>query len=105
MTTDQTVRSAHPLEALIDAAFEARATITPSSAEPALLDALDRVIGELNTGSLRVAEKRDGSWVTNQWIKKAVLLYFRTHDNEVMPDAGGGTKHAVVTRWFDKVPV
>jgi 2,3,4,5-tetrahydropyridine-2,6-dicarboxylate N-succinyltransferase len=105
LTTDQTVRAAHSLEAQIDAAFDARATITPSTAEPALRDALDRVIGELNAGTLRVAEKRDGAWVTHQWIKKAVLLYFRTHDNEVMPDAGGGARHAVVTRWFDKVPL
>jgi 2,3,4,5-tetrahydropyridine-2-carboxylate N-succinyltransferase len=105
LTTDQTVRSAHPLESLIDAAFEARATISPSTAERSLLDALDGVIAELNAGTLRVAEKRDGAWVTNQWIKKAVLLYFRTHDNEVMPDAGGAARHAVVTRWWDKVPL
>jgi len=105
LTTDQTVRSAHPLEALIDGAFEGRATITPSTADRALLNALDDVIGELNAGTLRVAEKRDGAWVTNQWIKKAVLLYFRTHDNELMPDAGGSARHAVVTRWWDKVPV
>ena len=84
MTTDQTARSVHPLEALIDTAFEGRASISPSTAEPALLAALDRVVAELNAGSLRVAQKRDGAWVTNQWIKKAVLLYFRTHDNEVM---------------------
>jgi 2,3,4,5-tetrahydropyridine-2-carboxylate N-succinyltransferase len=105
LTTDQTVRSAHPLESLIDAAFEARATISPSSADRDLLKALDQVIGELNAGSLRVAEKRAGAWVTNQWIKKAVLLYFRTHDNELMPDAGGSARHAVVTRWWDKVPL
>ena len=105
MTTDQTVRSAHPLEALIDAAFDNRTSISPSTAEPALLDALDQVIAGLNAGSLRVAEKQDGAWVTHQWIKKAVLLYFRTHDNEVMPDAGGSARHAVVTRWFDKVPL
>jgi 2,3,4,5-tetrahydropyridine-2-carboxylate N-succinyltransferase len=102
---NKTVHSAQSLEALIDSAFEGRATITPSTAERALLDALDQVINELNAGTLRVAEKRDGTWVTNQWIKKAVLLYFRTHDNEVMPDAGGSAKHAVATRWFDKVPV
>ena len=102
---DQTVRSAHSLEAVIDSAFESRATITPSTAEPVLLEALDQVIAGLNAGSLRVAEKRDATWVTNQWIKKAVLLYFRTHDNEVMPDAGGGARPAVVTRWFDKVPL
>ena len=96
--TDQTVRSAHPLETLIDEAFERRATITPSTAEPPLLDALDRVIRALNAGSLRVAEKRDGTWVTHQWIKKAVLLYFRAHANVVMPGAGGSV-------WFDKVPL
>jgi 2,3,4,5-tetrahydropyridine-2-carboxylate N-succinyltransferase len=105
LTTDQTVRSAHPLEGLIDAAFEARATISASTVEQSLLDALDRVIGELNAGTLRVSEKRDGAWVTHQWIKKAVLLYFRTHDNELMPDAGGSATHAVVTRWWDKVPL
>ena len=98
MTTDQTVRAAHPLEALIDRAFEDRASITASSAEPALLDALDQVIRELNAGTLRVAEKRDGAWVTHQWIKKAVLLYFRTHANGVMPASGGYA-------WFDKVPL
>jgi 2,3,4,5-tetrahydropyridine-2-carboxylate N-succinyltransferase len=95
---DQTVHSVHPLEALIDSAFDGRATITPSTAEPALLEALDHVIGELNAGSLRVAEKRDGAWATHQWIKKAVLLYFRAHANVVMPATGG---HA----WFDKVPL
>jgi 2,3,4,5-tetrahydropyridine-2,6-dicarboxylate N-succinyltransferase len=105
LTTEQTIRSAHPLEALIDSAFEGRATISPSTAERPLLNALDQVVAELNAGTLRVAEKRDGTWTTNQWIKKAVLLYFRTHDNELMPDAGGGARHAVVTRWFDKVPL
>ncbi len=105
MTTEQTVHSTHPLEALIDKAFEERAQITPSTVPPAVRDALDHVIGGLNAGTLRVAEKRDGAWVTHQWIKKAVLLYFRTHDNELMPDAGGGAKHAVVTRWWDKVPL
>jgi 2,3,4,5-tetrahydropyridine-2-carboxylate N-succinyltransferase len=105
LTTDHTVHSTHPLEALIDKAFEERAQISPSTMSPALRDALGHVIGGLNAGTLRVAEKRDGAWVTHQWIKKAVLLYFRTHDNELMPDAGGGARHAVVTRWWDKVPL
>jgi 2,3,4,5-tetrahydropyridine-2-carboxylate N-succinyltransferase len=55
------------------------------------------VIEGLNEGKLRVAEKIDGTWVTHQWVKKAVLLYFRTHDNHVMPGPG--------TSWFDKVPM
>jgi len=105
LTTQDTVRSAHPLEALIDGAFENRASINPATADRALLDALDRIIGELNAGSLRVADKRDGAWVTQQWIKKAVLLYFRTHDNALMPDADGSAPHTIVTRWWDKVPL
>jgi 2,3,4,5-tetrahydropyridine-2,6-dicarboxylate N-succinyltransferase len=90
------------LESVIDAAFERRADITPANAPRDLLDALDAVVEGLNTGRLRVAEKVDGAWTTHQWIKKAVLLYFRTHDNAVMP-AGGGVGGSAV--WFDKVPL
>ena len=85
------------LESTIDAAFERRAEITPRRVEPELSDALDRVIEGLNGGRLRVAEKIDGAWVTHQWIKKAVLLYFRTHDNRMM--------HGGDASYFDKVPM
>jgi 2,3,4,5-tetrahydropyridine-2-carboxylate N-succinyltransferase len=95
---DQTVTTTHPLEALVDEAFERRSDITPGSADPRLLKALDEILQELNAGRLRVAEKRGGAWITHQWIKKAVLLYFRTHDNQVI--AGGGA-----AAWFDKVPL
>jgi 2,3,4,5-tetrahydropyridine-2-carboxylate N-succinyltransferase len=96
--TDRMATPAHPLQALIDAAFERRSEITPASADPALSQALDQILHELNTGRLRVAEKRGGAWVTHQWIKKAVLLYFRVHDNRVMTTGGGDA-------WFDKVPL
>ena len=88
----------HPLETLIDAAFERRGDISTSTAAPELLAALDAIIAELNAGRLRVAEKIDGTWTTHQWIKKAVLLYFRTHDNTVM---AAGDDFV----WFDKVPL
>ena len=87
----------HPLETVIDSAFESRADITPGAVPRELSDALDHVLNELNSGRLRVAEKVDGTWVTHQWVKKAVLLYFRTHDNRVMP---GGAAPG-----FDKVPM
>jgi 2,3,4,5-tetrahydropyridine-2,6-dicarboxylate N-succinyltransferase len=85
------------LAAVIDAAFERRADITPSQVPKELAAALGEVIEGLNDGRLRVAEKIDGAWLTHQWIKKAVLLYFRTHDNQVMSGSG--------TVWFDKVPL
>ena len=87
---------AHPLEPIIEAAFERRADISPASTQPELSAALEQVLAGLNAGQLRVAEKIDGAWVTHEWIKKAVLLYFRTHDNKVMQDG--------VATYFDKVP-
>jgi 2,3,4,5-tetrahydropyridine-2-carboxylate N-succinyltransferase len=87
----------HLLEHVIDAAFEHRAELTPLQVQPELADALDRILEELNKGHLRVAEKINGEWVTHQWIKKALLLYFRANDSRVIQGAG--------TAWFDKVPM
>ena len=83
------------LQATIDDAWERRSEINPTTAKPALKDAVTRVLAELDAGRLRVAEKRGAEWVTHQWVKKAVLLSFRIRDNEVM--AGGST------RYYDKV--
>jgi len=87
----------HTLESLIDAAFERRADITPGNVPADLAQALSEIVGGLNAGLLRVAEKIDGTWVTHQWLKKAVLLYFRAHDNRVIDGAA--------TSYFDKVPM
>jgi 2,3,4,5-tetrahydropyridine-2-carboxylate N-succinyltransferase len=85
------------LAATIDAAFEGRASLTPELAPAGVRDAVDRALGMLDDGSVRVAEKRDGRWLVNEWLKKAVLLSFRLYDNRVA-DAG-------YTRFFDKVPL
>ena len=58
--------------------------------------AVEYVIAGLDAGRLRVCEKESGTWVTHQWIKKAVLLSFRLEDNRLME--GGAS------RYFDKVP-
>jgi 2,3,4,5-tetrahydropyridine-2,6-dicarboxylate N-succinyltransferase len=79
----------------IEEAWEGRASLSPASAPRALRDAVEEVIAGLDAGSLRCAEKTGGKWVTNQWVKKAVLLSFRLEDNRPM---GGGA-----TRYYDKV--
>ena len=84
------------LQKTIDNAFENRASLSPSSAPSIVRDAVASVIEGLDSGNLRVAEKIDGKWTVNQWIKKAVLISFRLADNEIMP---GGS-----TQFFDKVP-
>jgi 2,3,4,5-tetrahydropyridine-2,6-dicarboxylate N-succinyltransferase len=83
------------LAATIDAAFEERTRFTPGNAPADVLAAVDKALGLLDTGAARVAEKRDGQWQVNEWLKKAVLLSFRLYDNQPV-DAG-------YTRFYDKV--
>jgi 2,3,4,5-tetrahydropyridine-2-carboxylate N-succinyltransferase len=85
------------LRQIIESAFERRAEITPSTVERSLRQALDDAIGLLDAGEARVAEKQGEDWVVNEWLKKAVLLYFRANDNQAM-DAGA-------LRYYDKVPL
>lgn len=80
---------------IIEDGFERR--ISLAADEPALAAAVQDAVDGLDTGTLRVAEKRDGKWQVNQWLKKAVLLSFRLSDNSLI--AGGHT------RYFDKVPL
>ena len=66
------------LQNIIDAAWENRATISPTAAPKEVADAVEHVIAELNNGTLRVATREAvGQWTVHQWIKKAVLLSFR----------------------------
>jgi 2,3,4,5-tetrahydropyridine-2-carboxylate N-succinyltransferase len=84
------------IESIIVDAFERRADITPRNVDTQAKDAVMNSIEQLDRGEIRVAEKKDGDWVVNEWIKKAVLLYFRMEDNEFLK---GG-----FTNYFDKVP-
>jgi len=83
------------IQSIIVDAFERRADITPRNADTLVRDAVNEAIDQLDRGEIRVAEKRDGDWVVNEWIKKAVLLSFRLNDNEFMK---GG-----FTNYYDKV--
>ncbi|MEN3975125.1 2,3,4,5-tetrahydropyridine-2,6-dicarboxylate N-succinyltransferase [Emcibacter sp. SYSU 3D8] len=86
------------LEPIIDRAWDERDGISLTTTGE-VRDAVDSALDALDAGKARVAEKADGGWVVNQWLKKAVLLSFRLNDME--PIMGGPGNHA---RWFDKVP-
>ena len=86
----------HELEAAIEAAWEQRASLDEARVA-SLRPAVERVLDALESGALRVAEPREAGWHVHQWIKKAVLLYFRINDNRPMD---GGPMRA-----FDKVPL
>jgi 2,3,4,5-tetrahydropyridine-2-carboxylate N-succinyltransferase len=83
------------LQSIIDGAWENRAEITPGNAPARVGEAVEHVLGELDSGRLRVAEKLDAGWVVHQWLKKAVLLSFRLENNVAI--AGG------FTHYYDKV--
>jgi 2,3,4,5-tetrahydropyridine-2,6-dicarboxylate N-succinyltransferase len=83
------------LQQTIDAAWERRTEFSPTSAPADVKTAVAETLNNLDAGTIRVAEKINGEWVTHQWIKKAVLLSFRLKDNDIM-DGGN-------TQYFDKV--
>ncbi|OYY07965.1 MAG: 2,3,4,5-tetrahydropyridine-2,6-dicarboxylate N-succinyltransferase [Rhizobiales bacterium 35-68-8] len=91
-------QTATQLEAIIDAAFERRAEISPSTSGE-VRDAVNTALDLLDSGKSRVAERSaEGAWTVNQWLKKAVLLSFRLNDMEVVLGGPGGAV------WWDKVP-
>lgn len=84
------------LQNTIEAAFENRAEITPNNAPEGVKSAVLETIEKLDSGEYRVAEKINGDWQVHQWLKKAVLLYFRLFDNQVI--------NTPFSQCFDKVP-
>lgn len=83
------------IQNIIEEAFENRAEITPRTVDTVTRDAVMETIELIDQGKMRVAEKKDGDWVVNEWLKKAVLLSFRIQDNEFIK---GG-----FTNYYDKV--
>lgn len=83
------------IKEITEEAFEDRANITPRNVKARVKEAVDKAICLLDSGKERVAEKVEGNWVVNDWLKKAVLLSFRINDNEFIK---GG-----FTNYYDKV--
>lgn len=85
------------LQSVIENAYEDRANLSPAKTPKEITEAVKETIEQLDSGKLRIAEKSNGQWQTHEWVKKAVLLYFRTTDNSIFP--------AQYTQFFDKVPL
>ena len=86
------------IESVIDAAWERRSELGTVEIEQDLRPAVEAALDLLESGKARVAEQQgDGSWLVHQWLKKAVLLYFRINNNRLMD---GGPMQA-----WDKVPL
>ena len=83
------------LENIINESFENKEKVGPKS-DKKLVKAINETINLVDSGKIRVANKVNGSWLVNQWIKKAILLSFRINKMEMMKGP--------YTTWYDKVP-
>ncbi len=91
------MQASQTLQTIVEGAFEERATLSPTHVSSEIKQAIESAMNLLDSGKARIAEKINGKWHVHEWLKKAVLLYFRTHDNTVIP---GG-----FTQFYDKVPL
>jgi 2,3,4,5-tetrahydropyridine-2,6-dicarboxylate N-succinyltransferase len=89
--------SNNPLQSVIESAWDQRERINAET-RGEIRDAVETALAQLDKGEARVAAKKEGEWVVNQWLKKAVLLSFRLNDMGLIAGAPGGSN------WWDKVP-
>jgi 2,3,4,5-tetrahydropyridine-2-carboxylate N-succinyltransferase len=89
------------LQAVIDAAWDDRQSVSPAT-KGAVREAVEAALDALDSGLLRVAEKKNGKWSVNQWLKKAVLLSFRLYDMAPMP-GGPEDPERGEAPWYDKI--
>ena len=88
---------ADELKFMIDSAFERRSTLTPDEIDGSTRPTVERVIDGLERGEFRVAQPDGkGGWSVNEWLKKAVLLYFRVNEMQLVD--------AAPAPFWDKVP-
>ena len=85
------------IQTIIESAYENRMQLRQDNVTSEVHDAVDTVISLLDRGQLRVSEKRADRWHVNEWLKMAILLYFRLQPNQVMES---GT-----ARYYDKIPL
>ncbi len=85
------------LQTVIEDAFERRKELTPANTTPEVRHAVESAIALLDRGEARVAEKRGDHWQIIEWLKMAVLLYFRIQPSQVM-EIGAA-------RYYDKIPL
>ena len=81
---------------IIEKAFENINDINSNSANN-IIKAIESTIDDIDNGSIRVAEKINEEWITNQWIKKAILLYFRINNMKLISGSPGTVSYTHLT--------
>jgi 2,3,4,5-tetrahydropyridine-2-carboxylate N-succinyltransferase len=90
------------LSQTIEQLWERREHLSPRNATREDKAPIQQTLSLLDCGVLRVVERKSNSWFVNEWVKKAILLSFRTEDMQLIQ--GGPAMSGQNTSWFDKVP-
>lgn len=85
------------LQSIIESAYERRMELSPESVDQETKAAVAQIVDLLDKGQLRLAEKKNNQWQVNEWLKKAILLYFRIEKSEPI--------NGQFSQFFDKVPL
>ncbi|HEY3798951.1 MAG TPA: 2,3,4,5-tetrahydropyridine-2,6-dicarboxylate N-succinyltransferase [Caulobacteraceae bacterium] len=88
------------LQIEIEAAWAQRESVSPLTAGP-MRTAIEETVAQLDSGRLRVVENADGEWLMREWVKQAILLWFRLSPNRVMRS---GALSDGTGPWWDKIP-
>ena len=86
------------MKKIIEKAWENRSLLK----EKDIINTIREVIKQLNNGEIRIAEKVNENWIVNEWIKKAILLSFKTQDNVIFSSGISNSRRGQYS-WFDKV--
>lgn len=91
------INNIQQLKIIIEDAFDQKTYISKTNVYPCLINTLNKIIDHLDNGTLRVSEKINNIWITHQWIKKAIILFFKIKDNKLIKWGEG--------YFFDKCPL
>lgn len=83
------------LKQTIEKIFEEQNNLNLKNLNSEYSNAINEVINMLNKGTIRVSEKKQNKWISHQWIKKAISLYYMISENKVI--------HSLETTYYDKI--
>lgn len=89
----QKIVNMNNLQNIIEKAWDDRSLLAKNETK----DAIREVVRLLDKGEIRIAEKLDGQWIVNEWLKKAVIMFFPINDMEVSKSG--------IFEYYDKIPL
>jgi 2,3,4,5-tetrahydropyridine-2,6-dicarboxylate N-succinyltransferase len=81
------------VETIVEDAWNKKEKINKNS-DQKIIDVINQSIKDLDSGKVRVAEKINGKWITNQYLKKVIMLSFRIYEMESLSGP--------YSSWYDK---